>query len=222
MIDEREPGSEFAAVIAVARPPTNGRARVIEALPPLPPRAPASTAVEIPDRRPARAATAAPYNAADFPLRFVRAMHDAARSYRERISEEIELRRVALLTGIREHRRAEVLRARRTAAHERRAVDAWAATAQRQIKSERQRRKVEIEADLRRTLRDQNEQVERRVKEVEAALAAHRAEVDSFFDELEQERDPVVIAQRARQRPSFPVLDATPPSAESDGPAPTD
>ena len=131
-------------------------------------------------------------------------MQEAIRSYRARVGEEVELRRVGLLAGIREERRAEVLRARRLAAHNRRDVDAWAATAQRQIKTERQRRKVEIEAELRRTLREQNQQVERRVKDVESALAAHRAELDAFFEEIEQERDPVTIVQRARRSAAVP------------------
>jgi hypothetical protein len=149
-------------------------------------------------------------------------MHEAARSYRARLAEELQLRQVAVMTGIRDERRAEAVRARKAAAQNRRAVDAWAATAQRQIKSERQRRKVEIAADLRRTLREQNQQVERRVKDVEAALAAYRAEVDAFFDAIAQERDPVSIAQRARRRPAFPVLDTTTSIDEPNRPSATE
>jgi len=177
MIDEREPGSEFADV-AVARPRTNGRIRAIDA--------PSPTAPSpIPDRRPARAATPPPpEDIADFPVRLARSMQAAARAYRARVAEEINLRRLAILAAIRDERRADAILARQTAAKNRRAVDAWAATAQRQIKSERQRRKVELEAELRRTLRDQNRLVDRRVKAVEAALAAHRAELDAFFDEI--------------------------------------
>jgi hypothetical protein len=159
--------------------------------------------------------TAKPDDGADFPIRFVRAMHEAARSYRARLAERLQLRRVAVMTGIRDDRRAEVLRAHKAAAQNRRAVDAWAATAQRQIKTERQRRKVEIEADLRRTLREQNQQLERRVKDVEAALAQYRAELDAYFEAIEKERDPVTIVQRARRPPAFPVLDM---STSTDGP----
>ena len=111
------------------------------------------------------------------------------------------------MTGIRDERRAEAVTARKAAAQNRRAVDAWAATAQRQIKTERQRRKVEIQADLRRTLRVQNQKAEQRVKDIEAALAAYGAEVEAFFDAIERERDPLTIAQRARQTPAFPALD---------------
>ena len=189
------------------------RARRIEALPP---RTPSSTPPGIPDRRPARPSIVLPDDDADFPMRFVPAMHEAARSYRARLAEELELRRVAVMTGIRDDRRAEAVRARKAAAQNRRAVDAWAATVQRQIKSERQRRKVEIAAELRRTLREQNKQVERRVKGIEAALAAYCAELDAFFDAIAQEQDPVTIAQRARRSPAFPVLDVTTSSDESD------
>ena len=179
------------------------RARSVEALP----RTPSSTSPGIPDRRPARHLTAVPDDDADFPKRFVPAMHEAARSYRARLAEELELRRLAVMTGIRDERRAEAVTARRAAAQNRRAVDAWAATAQRQIKTERQRRKVEIQADLRRTLRVQNQKAEQRVKDIEAALAAYGAEVEAFFDAIERERDPLTIAQRARQTPAFPALD---------------
>ena len=179
------------------------RARSVEA----PPRTPSSTPPGIPDRRPARHLTAVPDDDADFPKRFVPAMHEAARSYRARLAEELELRRVAVMTGIRDERRADAVTARKEAAKNRRAVDAWAATAQRQIKSERQRRKVEIQADLRRTLRVQNQKAEERVKGIEAALAVYCAELDAFFDAIENERDPLTIAQQARQTPAFPELD---------------
>lgn len=162
------------------------------------------------DRRPGRGAVDAPYTIDDFPVRVVRSMHEAAKSYRARLAQEIELRRVAILAAIREQRRVDVVEARQEAAQSRRAVDAWAATAQRQIKSERQRRKVEVDVELRRKLREKNQQVDRRVTEIEAAFAAHRAEIDRFFDSLEQERDPVAVAERAQARPSFQVVeDAT-------------
>lgn len=189
-----------------------GRARTREALQP---RTPTRIPTGIPDRRPARPATVRPDDGADFPIRFLRAMHEVARSYRARLGEKLQLRRVALMTGIRDDRRAEVVRARKAAAQNRRDVDAWAATAQRQIKSERQRRKVEIEADLRWSLREQNRQLARRVKDVEAAFAAYRAELDAFFEAIEQEPDSVTIAQRARRLPAFPVLDLT---TSTDGP----
>jgi hypothetical protein len=195
------------------------RARSIEAVPP---RTPSSTPPGIPDRRPARHSTVRPDDGADFPKRLVPAMHEAARSYRARLAEELQLRRVAVMSGIRDDRRAEALRARKAAAQNRLAVDAWAATAQRQIKSERQRRKVEIAADLRRTLREQNQQVERRVKGIAAALAAYRAELDAFFDAIAEERDPVTIAQRARRPPAFPVLDVTTSTDEPDRGSATD
>src|SRR4051812_2038879 len=226
MIDEREPLSESAAV-TVLRPRTGARSRSVE---PRSPDAPSSSispspsapspsapaAPHVPERRPARGVTHPPEDAADFPGRLARAMQAAARSHRIRVTEEVELRRVAVLAAIRDERRADALRAQQAAAKNGRAVDAWAATAQRQIKGERQRRKAELAADLRRTLREQNRQVERRVKRVEAALAAHRAELDAFFDAIDRERDPLTIAQRARRRPAFPDLEATmsPPPAQ--------
>ena len=161
------------------------------------------------DRRPARDSVAAPYSFDDFPVRVVRSMHEAARAYRARVAEEIQLREVAILTAIRDERRAGVLRARAEAAQNRRDLELWATTAQRQIKIERQRRKVEIDAELRRTLREKNREVDRRVREVEAAITAHRARVDAYFDAIEVERDAVAIAEQARLRPAFPRIDAS-------------
>jgi hypothetical protein len=195
------------------------RARAIEAVPP---RTQSSTPPGIPDRRHARASAVLPDDDADFPKRFVPAMHEAARSYRARLAEELELRRVAVMTGIRDERRAEALTARKAAAQNRRAVDAWATTAQRQVKSERQRRKVEIAAELRRTLRVQNQAVEQRVKGIEAALAAYCAELDAFFEAIEKERDPLTIAQRARRTPAFPALDVTTSTDEPTRPPATE
>src|SRR6185503_2339605 len=77
------------------------------------------------ERRPARDSVAAPYSFDDFPLRIVRSMHEAARAYRDRVAEEIQLRRVAILTAIRDERRADVLRARAEAVHDRQAVERW-------------------------------------------------------------------------------------------------
>jgi hypothetical protein len=240
VIDERRPSSE-AAVVADPRTPASSARRPTEPAtvrtatdsPPrlaergtsreVPPRPVArGTAAEAPprlaDRRPARDSVAAPYSFDDFPIRVVRSMHEAARAYAERVAEEIQLRRVAILTAIRDERRADVLRARAEAAQNRRDVERWATTAQRQIKSERQRRKVEIDTELRRTLREKNHDVDRRVREVEAAITAHRSEVDTYFEAIDKERDPVAIAEHARRQPAFPRID---PSASAAGAAAT-
>jgi hypothetical protein len=205
MIDEQETGSETTAAIAV-RHRTSDRTRAAE--PAAPAGEPAKTS-GIADRRPAGASTARPESPADFPLRLTRAMHEVARAHRERVIHELELRRVAVLAAIRDQRRADARRARQLTAAGRIAVDRWAATAQRQIKTERQRKKVELDADLRRTLREQNRQVERRVQAIEARLAAYQADLEAFFEAIDRERDPEAIALQARRRPAFPDLTAT-------------
>ena len=53
---------------------------------------------------------------------------------------------------------------------------------------------------------------DRRVRDIEAALAAHRADLDAFFETIERERDPVAIARQARQRPAFPELPVAAPT----------
>src|SRR4029078_6984202 len=134
----------------------------------------------------------------------VRSMHEAARAYRDRVAEEIQLRRVAILASIRDERRAAVLGARAEAEPNGQAVERWATTAQRQIKSERQRRKVEIDTDLRRSLRENNHEGDRPVRQGGAAITAHRARVDQYFDALDKERDPLAIAEHAHRQPAFP------------------
>ncbi len=136
-------------------------------------------------------------------------MHAAVRAHRDQLAEELELHRIAVTAAIRDQRRADALHARQAAAEGRRSVDRWAATAQRQIKSERQRRHVELDANLRMALREQNRLVDRRMRAIDAALATYRAELDAFFEAIERERDPEAIALHARQRPVFPDLTAT-------------
>jgi hypothetical protein len=203
MIDE-ETRSETAALTVVRRS-AHDRTRVAE---PAAPAGEPAKASDIADRRTARASSARLEAPADFPLRLTRAMHEVARAHRERVTHEVELRRVAVLAAIRDQRRADARRARQLAAEGRIAVDRWAATAQRQIKTERQRKKVELDSDLRRALREQNRQVERRVQAIEARLAAYQADLEAFFDAIDRERDPEAIALQARRRPAFPDLDA--------------
>jgi hypothetical protein len=97
---------------------------------------------------------------------------------------------------------------RQLAAENRRAIDAWAESAKRRITNERERRKAELESDLRRTLREENRRVDRRVKDVEAAIAAHVAELEGFYAELEREMDPIRLAEQAQRPPPFPDLAA--------------
>ena len=207
MLDEQGVESKARAV-AIVRPRTNGRlVRSDDSAPasaPVPARA--SAAVGTPSR---------PVDeTADFLTRLARSMQAVARAQRSRIAEQVDLRRVARLTELRDGRRAEALRVRQLAAENRRAIDAWAESAKRRITNERERRKAELESDLRRTLREENRRVDRRVKDVEAAIAAHIAELEGFYGELEREMDPIRLAEQAQRPPAFPDLAGR---AESDG-----
>ena len=211
MLDEQGVESKARAAVAIVRRRTNGGlVRSDDSAPtaPLPAKAPAaaSAAVVTPGR---------PLDVTDdFLTRLARSMQAVARAKRTRIAEEVDLRRVARLTELRDGRRAEALRLRQLAAENRRAIDAWAESAKRRITNERQRRKAELESDLKRSLREENRRVDRRVKDTEAMIAAHLAEIEGFFAELEREMDPVKLAEQAQRPPAFPDLSAR---AESGG-----
>jgi len=212
MLDEQGVETKPPAAVAIVRHRTNGRlVRSDESAPPpapVPARAPApaSAAVGTPGR---------PVDeTADFLTRLARSMQAVARAQRTRIAAEVDLRRVARLTELRDGRRAEALRLRQLAAENRRAIDAWAESAKRRITNERERRKAELESDLKRSLREENRRVARRVKDIEAVIVAHVAEIEGFFAELEREMDPVRLAEQAQRPPAFPDLAAR---AESSG-----
>src|SRR5436190_2981595 len=168
MLDEQGVETKAPAAVAVVRHRTNGRlVRSDESAPPpapVPGRAPvpASAAVGTPGR---------PVDeTADFLKRLARSMQAVARAQRTRIAAEVDLRRVARLAELRDGRRAEALRLRQLAAENRRAIDAWAESAKRRITNERERRKAELESDLKRSLREENRRVARRVKDFEAVI----------------------------------------------------
>ena len=62
--------------------------------------------------------------------------------------------------------------------------------------------------DLETSLAEHHTKIEREIETVETAIATYRAEVAVFFNALDSETDPVLIAQQAARRPAFPSLDA--------------
>ena len=146
--------------------------------------------------------------APDFLTQLARAMQATAGAERSRAIDDIDRRRSAHIATIHGRRDAEVARMRELADDDRKAIDSWAETEHRRIQVERDRRTTELDVDLTKSLEEHGRQVDEKVQTVEFAIAAHRTEVDAFFEALGAETDPVRIAQQAGRRPVFPDLEA--------------
>jgi hypothetical protein len=144
-----------------------------------------------------------------------RAMQATAGQERARILEDIDRRRSSQVDHIRERETAEADRMRELAAGDQAAIDTWAESEFQRIAAEKARRSDAVRADLDGSLEEHRSLISQEIERVETAIGTHRAEVVVFFDRLEQETDPVVLAQLATRRPAFPSLDAVaePPGA---------
>ncbi len=144
---------------------------------------------------------------------FARAMHEAAAAVRERVGQDIDGRRKAHLERVETRRKSEASRMHELADEDRASIGRWVEAEQQRIKTERERRTTTLEEDLKASLAEHTTKFEREVEAVEAAITAHRLEVDGFFASIDQETDPVRIAQQATSRPTFPDLAAVSPVA---------
>ncbi len=214
-------GSYSAATTAVAASPD------VEALESEAPEAEGETAESALESEPAAIATLAsvdesevpeaPVAASEAPVEaeapglvaeFARAMHAAAAAERARISQDIDRRREAHLATVQTRRESEATRMRELADEDRASIESWVTSEQERIKTERERRITVLEEDLKTSLAEHTATFEREVEAVEAAITSHRGQLDGFFEGLDDETDPVRIAQDASNRPTFPDLDA--------------
>jgi hypothetical protein len=155
------------------------------------------------------ASTTSPDDAGAFLGELVRAMRTTVGAERTRITADIERRRSEHIAAIQARRESEAQKMHELAADDLKAIDGWAAEERQRIQRERERRATELSDDLKKSLAEHGSRIDREVEGVEAAIAAHRLEVEAFFADLDRESDPVAIAQRAGQRPVFPTLDLT-------------
>jgi hypothetical protein len=153
-------------------------------------------------------AAAAEDEGAVFLAELVRAMQTTASLERTRIREDTDRRRDAHIEEVRAREAAEADRMRELAGDDLKSIDAWAAGETKRIQLERERREKELNADLETSLAGHRAKIDREIEGVEAAIASYRAEVDLFFERLDRETDPVLIAQHAGRRPVFPTLAA--------------
>jgi hypothetical protein len=87
-------------------------------------------------------------------------------------------------------------------------IQEWADGEVSRIQLERERRATELQKDLETSLVEHGAKIDREIEGVEMAIATYRAHVDAFFEGLDHQTDPILIAQQAASRPIFPSLDA--------------
>src|SRR5436190_13107146 len=149
-----------------------------------------------------------------FLAELTKAMQASAAAERDRANAEIDRRRLEHLTSIEARRKTTADEMTALADQDLRAIDDWAEGERRRIDRERETRAAAVRDDLRASLAEHGSRIDREVDAVEAAITAHRANVDAFFTELDAETEPVAIALQARRRPTFPNLTDLPIGGE--------
>jgi len=143
-----------------------------------------------------------------FVAQLVQAMQTTAALERVRVGEDIERRRQAHIDLVRTRQAAEADRMRALAGDDLKSIQEWADGEISRIQGERERRATELQKDLENSLVEHGAKIDREIEGVGMAIATYRAHVDAFFESLDRETDPILIAQQAASRPMFPSLDA--------------
>jgi hypothetical protein len=165
----------------------------------------ADAAEPIPDADPSTA----------FLSELTRAMRTTAGQERSRVVANTERLRSERVEEIRARETAEAERMRELAAEDQAGIDTWAEAEVARINAEQERRAAALQADLETSLGQHRDLIAQEIERVETAVSTYRTELDSFFEALEQETDPVAIAQLATRRPVLPSLETEPLVAES-------
>ncbi len=135
-----------------------------------------------------------------------RAMHLAATAQYERMNAELERRRTEQVDAIAARAGSEAEQLKAGSEADISAIDAWAKAESEKIKLERLRRIDARREQLSAQLERQATTREREILAIEAAIDAHRTEIDQFFGRMERETDPAAIARVASTLPVFPSL----------------
>jgi hypothetical protein len=159
--------------------------------------------------------TSTPDDDAAFLSELAKAMKTAAGVERGRVAEDTDRRRADHIAAINARRDTEADRIRELAADDRKSIDAWADAERQRIQQEQARRTAALEEDLEKSLAEHRTRIDWEIERVEEAINSYRSEVETFFGSFETETDPVVIAQHAGRRPTFPALDALTVTAAS-------
>lgn len=142
----------------------------------------------------------------DFLGELVRAMQAAAGLERARIGEDIERRRQKQIDEVKARKASEADRMRELAAEDVQAIEAWVEVETARIQLERERRATAVREDLETSLAEHGSKIDREIETLERAISIYQAQVEAFFDSLDGETDPILIAQKAASRPVFPTL----------------
>lgn len=143
----------------------------------------------------------------DLLVDLAQAMHDAADARRERTLDSVEHRRAVHVQGIRERAANEAEALRESAEREIVGIHDWAEGEIERIHAERERRNEARKRELDALLDRHDAQVEWEIEAVEAAVAGHRSELETFFTRLGSETDVTVIARLAQNVPQVPDLE---------------
>ena len=144
----------------------------------------------------------------EFLAELVRAMQTAAGQERARIGEDIDRRRQEQIDEVQARKASEADRMRELAAEDVQGIDAWVEVETARIQLERERRATAVREDLETSLAEHSSKIDREIETLERAISIYRAQVEAFFDSLDGETDPILIAQKAASRPIFPALGA--------------
>jgi hypothetical protein len=144
----------------------------------------------------------------EFVAELVRAMQAAAGLERARIGEDIDRRRQQQIDEVQARKASEADRMRELAAEDVQAIDAWVEVETARIQLERERRATAVREDLETSLAEHSTKIDREIETLERGISIYRAQVEAFFDSLDGETDPILIAQKAASRPVFPALGA--------------
>lgn len=136
-----------------------------------------------------------------------RAMHAAAISQYERMNADLERRRTEQVEAIAARATLEAEQLESSTETDIGTIDAWAKAETEKIKRERLRRIDARREQLAAQLERQATIQQREALAIEAAIDAHRSEIDQFFGRMERETDPTAIAQVASSLPPFPSLE---------------
>jgi hypothetical protein len=155
----------------------------------------------------------------EFVAELVRAMQTAAGQERARIGEDIDRRRQQQIDEVQARKASEADRMRELAAEDVQGIDAWVEVETARIQLERERRATAVREDLETSLAEHSSKIDREIETLERAISVYRAQVEAFFDSLDGETDPILIAQKAASRPLFPALGAAPEAVAVASPA---
>jgi hypothetical protein len=163
----------------------------------------------------------APDDNTGFLAELAKAMKTTVAVERARITQDADRRRDAHIAGINDRRESESAKMRELAQDDLKGIDAWAERERQRIQGERERRAAGVRKDLESSLAEHRAKIDGEIQAVDTAVATYRSEVEAFFSVLDQESDPVAIAQHAGQRPVFPTLEAvaTPETGADAGPS---